>query len=106
MFLNSEREIIFPKSNEPVGLFFPVLIYAQVDLGSFAVDELCYLTGRVKRFSISKIIYQLRKILCHFVRVSGRCLLVPEPAFTVFFYKKRFPQCLMVSGCKILENSG
>ena len=80
-------QTVCPKSNQPVGVFFPVLINAQVNAGSQRIDVLRNPAGRIKSFSICQVIHQLYKFLSHFIGIGGSAMLHFFPAVFIFFYK-------------------
>ena len=92
MLSYSKRNIIQPEFEQPVGFFFPIAVDAQVNTRSQGIDILRDAAGGIESFCVREIIYQLCKILCHFIRINRRAVLQSFPAILVFFDEKSFAQ--------------
>ena len=110
MLPDSKRQVIFPETDQPVRLLFPVPVNIQVDPGSLGIDERSDLPGRIESFGISQVIQQLGEVSCHFIRVGRWLVLYPQPAVLIFFYKKGFSQFGLLPVVKYcflqLQNTG
>jgi hypothetical protein len=85
-----QRQVALPEKDQPVRLFFTVLINTEIDTGGKGVDVLRYFTVRVKRFCIRQIIHKPYKFRRHFVGTGSMAVLHGFPPFPVFFYKSSF----------------
>ena len=87
MLSNCQGHVVFPKTDKPVGFFFPVAVDTQVDFCCQGIDILGDLAGGIIGFGIGQVIHELSKIACHFIRVFRRFLLQALPAILVFLDK-------------------
>lgn len=87
MLADREGEVVFPEGNQPVRFFFPVFVDIEIDPCGLRIDIGGHLARGVKCFGIGQVIYQLRKIGCHFIRVIRWHMLIAQPAVFVFLYE-------------------
>ena len=92
MLSDRERQIAFPEPEQPVAIFFAVLINAEVNTRCQCINILRNAAVRVKRFGIRQIIRQANKLGGHFISVGSTALLNGFPTFLVRFYKGSLAQ--------------
>jgi hypothetical protein len=90
--VNREWHLVFPKAQQKVAFFFPVLVYTKVYFSGQCIDIAGHPASRIKRFGITKVIDQLHKIFRGFIGIGGSALLDFFPTGLVLFYKKSFSQ--------------
>jgi hypothetical protein len=90
--VHREWHLVFPKAQQKVAFFFPVLVNTQVYFSGQCINIAGYPASRIKRFGVTEVVNQLYKIFRCFIGIGGGALLDFFPTGLVLFYKKSFSQ--------------